>query len=164
MFGNSLVSVPSTVRRAALAGIICLTFTFIGVVAVHAYSSETHSGTVGGVGWSAFDSIEIAPGNGGTVYTGISKTQADQGLTLNVSTSGREICGWWVVDTDWGVNHTGVDTTIVSIGPISGWAGAGQCSWWFNMNTIVSNYAYHQAVNGWQTDEVHLDASEFLPN
>ena len=162
MFGNCFVSPSSLVRKVVLAVVIGVTFTFVGAVGVYAYvaSPKSYSGTVGGVSWSAYDTISIAPGNGGTVYTGNSRTSAAQPLTLVVATSGREFCGPIQVDTDWVVNHTGVNSTNVAIGPVSGWAQAGQC--WI-VKTVVSNYTYHQAVNGSQSAEKTLDAWAQLP-
>ena len=120
MFGNSLVPVSSLVRKAALAVVIGLTFTFIGVAAVYASSPKTYSGTVGGVSWNAFDSIDFATGNNGWVYTGNSRTGAAQALTLTVETTGKEFCGPWIYDTDWDLSHTATNVTGVSIGPVTG--------------------------------------------
>ena len=170
MFRNSLVSSSSLVRKAALTVIIGLTFAFIGVAAVYASSPKTYTGIVGGVSWSAFDSIDFAPHNGGWEYTGNSRTSATQPMTITVETTGKEYCGPFVMDTPWDISHTTGNAFSVSIGPVSSWAQAGQCSWFKPdpyspyLPTQVENKGYHRVVNGSQSAEKSQTAWEILPN
>ena len=118
MFRNSLVSSSSLVRKAALAVIIGLTFAFIGVAAVYASSPKTYSGTVGGVSWSAFDSIDIAPASGGTRYTGNSRTSANQPMAITVETTGGSIAVLFV-SILLGIFLTRLGTPLVSRSALS---------------------------------------------
>ena len=152
-------------RKTALAGIVGIALALTMAVIVYAYHSTSYSGTVGGVSWTAFDSIDHRTGDGGYIYNGVSKTTAAQLMTVSVSTSGRELCGPLVIDTDWSSSKTLNNSAGITIFPPSGWAQAGQCAWYiWQPKTVVSNYAYHQVVNGSDHASKYLDVWELLPN
>ncbi len=75
------------------------------------------------------------------------------------------MCSFFVVDTDWSSSYTSTNVLGITVYPPSGWAMVGQCSFvlWDPL-TKASNYTYHQAVNGSQSDDVTQDAWEQLPS
>lgn len=164
MLGNGIVSTPSAYHKAALAAMIVLTLMLSGVAAVYAYTSDTHNGTVGGVSWSAFDSVDFDTGNGGWEYWGVSRTSAAAPMSLKVRSTGREWCSSFVIDTDWSASSVTTNGYSVEVSPPHGWVMIGQCSmFWWDPLARVSNQGYHQAVNQSQSDDVTQEPWEQLP-
>ena len=154
---------PISRHKIAMAVVIALVLAVLSASALYAYRSVSHSGTVGGVNWGAFDSIDYGESSGSYSYNGVSITQAAQPIHLRVESVGRELCGglfWW--DTDWDVSYWQNNATAIIALPPSGSALAGQCAWFGG--TYVSNYAYHQALNGSQSAGVTMEARERLPS
>lgn len=156
--------VSASRQKAVLASIAIIAVILISITTAYAYASQTHEGTVGGVDWDAFDSIDYTYGDNGIVYFGVTKTRADESMTLSHSTAGREMCGVLIIDTDWSTSYTSTNSVQISSYPPSGWVQPGICSgMWFAPKIVISNLARHQVVNDTDSDEVMLEAYETLP-